>query len=93
MIFALVFLLYVQACPAQADPWERVMQIEDTRDVSVLLRSGDTVRGQKEGWSTDGLGVRRGKGHVVRLAKSDIAKVTAAVSPQALPRSFLRTRS
>jgi hypothetical protein len=71
----LMALLYHQTGQAQVDPWERIKLIEQGKNVSVKLHSGQTVKGRMESWSADGLGVRQGKGKVAPVAKSDVAQV------------------
>jgi hypothetical protein len=72
----LVALLCVQACLAQADPWDRVGLIEPSSRVAVKLHSGKTVNGRMEAWSVKVLTVIEEDGLSAQLARSDIARVS-----------------
>lgn len=71
----LMALLYHQTCLAQVDAWERTKLIEQGKNVSVKLHSGQMLQGRMESWNTDGLSVRQGNDKVVPVAKSDVAQV------------------
>ena len=69
-------LLSWQTCFAQDDPWDRVKLVEPGKKLAVKLRSGRSVNGKMEAWSTDGVAVRQGKDRVVQVKKSDVAQVS-----------------
>jgi hypothetical protein len=76
VIAILAAALYCQqTCLGQTGPWERLQLIESGKAVHVKLRSGRTVKGKIESWTSDGLSLRQGKDKVVSLERSDVRQV------------------
>ena len=73
-LLSLVALLSSRLCLAQVEPWERIRLIDEGKNVSVTLFSGEKVNGKMGAWTVDGIQVRKGD-KAVTVEKGRVERV------------------
>jgi len=73
-LLSLAALLSSRLCLAQVEPWERIRLIDEGKNVSVTLFSGEKVNGKMGAWTVDGIQVRKGD-KAVTVEKGRVERV------------------